>query len=257
MRITKPILTFALISLSVIFGSELSAQETIVPSHEGWTLLLKKNVQVNGLVDYKGFVKDKDELDAYAQLLADHPPSSQWTEEEQIAYWINAYNVFTVKLIVDHYPVKSIKDLNPTLAIPTVRSIWTKEWFQIGEEDYSLDRIEHKELRRNFEEPRIHFAINCASISCPVLRREAYEPDRLDDQLDKQARLFINDKTRNDTDSRNPRVSKIFSWFMGDFTKEQSIVDYLNQYAEPKLDAQVRLRFLEYNWDLNDSQGFN
>lgn len=225
-----------------------------VPNHKEWSELLQKHVRKDGLVDYKGFIKDKDKLNAYAEYLSENPPASDWTDEEKIAYWINAYNVFTVKLIVDNYPVKSIKDLNPAISIPTVRSIWTKEWFQIGGEDFSLDRIEHKILRKEFEEPRIHFAVNCASISCPILRNEAYVPERLDAQLDEQAKFFLNDKSRNKIEPQSVRVSKIFSWFGGDFKKGQTLIQFLNKYSEVEIDNKAKVRFMDYDWNLNEVQ---
>ena len=95
------------------------------------------------------------------------------------------------------------------------------------------------------------------SISCPVLRAEAYEPDRLDSQLDEQARIFLNDESRNLINTEKPKVSKIFSWFTGDFTKGQSLVEFINKYAEKKLNPDIRLRYLDYNWDLNDSNSVN
>ncbi|OEK02439.1 hypothetical protein BFP97_13300 [Roseivirga sp. 4D4] len=225
---------------------------TDAPSHENWTKLLAKHVRPNGLVDYKGFIADKSELNAYADYLSENPPAESWSDNEKIAYWINAYNAFTVKLIVDNYPVKSIKDLNPSLSIPTVRSIWTKEWFQIGGEDFSLDRIEHKILRKDFEEPRIHFAVNCASISCPVLRNEAYTAEKLGVQLDEQARLFLNDTSRNKITPHRVEVSKIFSWFGGDFKKGQSLIQFLNKYTDVQIEEKAKVRFTSYDWNLND-----
>lgn len=222
------------------------------PNHDSWSELLTKYVRKDGLVDYKGFVKDKDKLNAYANYISDNTPTDDWTDEEKIAYWINAYNVFTVKLIVDNYPVKSIKDLNPTLAIPTIRSVWTKEWFQIGGKDFSLDRIEHKILRKEFNEPRIHFAVNCASISCPILRNEAYTAEKLNEQLDEQARIFLNDTTRNKIEPQKVRVSKIFSWFGGDFKKDQTLIEFLNRYSKVEINKKAKVRFMDYNWKLNE-----
>lgn len=223
-----------------------------LPIHDAWTKILAKHVRDNGLVDYKGFASDIVELNAYADYLSDNPPTEAWTDNEKIAYWINAYNVFTVKLIVDNYPIESIKDLNPTISIPTVRSVWTKEWFQIGGEDFSLDRIEHKILRKDFEEPRIHFAVNCASISCPVLRNEAYTAEKLDNQLDEQTRLFLNDASRNKITPQRVEVSKIFSWFGGDFKEGQSLIQFLNKYTEVRIEENAKVRFMDYDWDLND-----
>ena len=228
------------------------AQSLSVPDHGSWTQLLQKHVRSSGLVDYKGFVADQDKLRAYTEILSNNPPAASWSDEDQIAYWINAYNAFTVKLIVDNYPVKSIKDLNPSLSIPTVRSIWTKEWFQIGGEDFSLDRIEHKILRKDFEEPRIHFAVNCASISCPNLRAEAYEGEILDTQLTEQTRLFLADNSRNKISEHSVVVSKIFSWFGGDFKKGQSLIDFLNKYTSTTIDKDAKVRFMSYDWNLNE-----
>lgn len=251
----------AIVTVCLLFSCgqtpNVFAQGSAVPDHEGWTALLEEHVAKDGFVDYQGFIQDKARLDAYTQLLSDNPPSSNWTEEEQLAYWINAYNAFTVKLIVDNYPVESIKDLNPTIAIPMVNSIWQKKWFEIGGEEFSLDIIEHGIIRKKFNEPRIHFAVNCASISCPVLRAEAYEPDRIDQQLEEQTKLFLNDASRNDLNPNKPYVSKVFSWFMDDFTKGQTLVEFINRYADEELDPKIRLRYMDYNWALNDLKDEN
>ena len=157
-----------------------------------------------------------------------------------------------MKLIVDNYPLKSIKDLNPTISVPTVNTIWAKSWFQIGGEDFSLDKIEHKILRKDFNEPRIHFAVNCASISCPVLRAEAYEADKIDRQLDEQARIFLNDPSRNTITAGKIEVSKIFSWFGGDFKKDQTLVEFIDRYVKEDLTDKTKVRFAKYDWNLNE-----
>ncbi len=226
------------------------------PSHVAWDKLLKKHVKSGGLVDYKGFKANSAELQRYLDLLdANKPDESEWSREEQLAYWINAYNAFTIKLIVDNYPVKSIKDLNPVLSIPTVRSIWSKKLFRIGGELISLDEIEHGILRKKFEEPRIHFAINCASFSCPVLRAEAYFSEKINEQLEEQTVLFLNDPTRNIITTDNPKVSKIFSWFKKDFKKNGTVIDFLNQYVKDvKVDRGADLDYLDYDWKLNEAK---
>jgi hypothetical protein len=130
---------------------------------------------MTALVDYKGLVKEKDKLHAYCKsLLSSTPPADSWSKNDQLAFWINTYNAFTVQLIVDNYPVKSIKDLNPSVSVPLVHTVWTSTKFNIGDKEYSLDDVENKVLRGKLDEPRIHFAINCASISCPPLRNEAF-----------------------------------------------------------------------------------
>lgn len=224
------------------------------PDHSMWTELLQKHVADKGMVNYEGFISDKTKLNAYADELSSNPPADNWSREEKLAYWINAYNVFTVKLIVDNYPVESIKDLNPAISIPTVNTVWTKKWFQIGGEDFSLDQIEHKILRKDFEEPRIHFAVNCASISCPVLRPEAYVADKIESQLDEQASIFLNDSSRNKISKNEAMLSKIFSWFGGDFTEGQTLVEFVNKYANTKLAKDAKIKYLDYDWNLNDTK---
>lgn len=233
-------------------GHESFAGAPQPPDHAPWTALLNKYVEDNGLVNYDGFISEKSKLEVYLESLSSNAPSDSWSDNEKLAYWINAYNAFTVKLIVDNYPLKSIKDLNPTITIPTVKSIWTKEWFQIGGEDFSLDRIEHKILRKDFDEPRIHFAVNCASISCPVLRAEAYEADKIDRQLDEQARIFLNDPSRNTISVEKVQISKIFSWFGGDFKKGQSLIEFIDQYTKVDIDEDAKVRFAKYDWNLNE-----
>lgn len=220
--------------------------------HSAWTKLLKKHVRQDGFVNYQSLLEDKPKLNAYTQDLSENPPAEGWTDSEKIAYWINVYNAFTVKLIVDNYPLESIKDLNPTLSVPLLRTVWTQKWFQIGGKDFSLDQVEHKILRKDFEEPRIHFAVNCASVSCPILRQEAYTADRLDQQLDEQARVFINDERRNRIEQNEVEISKIFSWFTGDFTNGQALIAFLNQYSETMIDEDAKVTYMDYEWGLND-----
>ena len=251
MRIKYLIYLFILIGCSNKRPTEIETKNA-PPDHTSWTSLLEKYVDSKGMVDYQGFIIDKTKLETYTELLTNNSPTQDWSDQEKIAYWINAYNAFTVKLIVDNYPLESIKDLNPTITIPTFRSIWTKEWFKIGKEDFSLDRIEHKILRVEFEEPRIHFAVNCASLSCPVLRAEAFTAEKLDQQLDEQTRLFLNDGFRNEIAPGMIRLSKIFNWFGGDFKKGQTLIEFVDKYTDVDIDADAQIRFLKYDWSLND-----
>lgn len=225
------------------------------PSHAQWDALLKKHVAADGMVDYKGFEKDKQKLESYINTLQKGVPDpKKWSTEEQLAYWINAYNAFTVKLIVDNYPLKSIKDLNSKIAIPTVNTIWDDKFFTLGGQPFSLNMIEHTILRKDFNEPRIHFAINCASISCPVLLDEAFTASKLESQLEKQTRLFINDPGKNRITAQNPKVSSLFNWFGEDFQKNGSLIQYLNRYSKTKINPKAKISFLDYNWDLNEQK---
>lgn len=219
--------------------------------HGEWDVLVKKHVSKNGMVDYQGFLKDKKQLQVYLDKLSANRPTSKWSKNEKMAFWINAYNAFTVKLILDHYPIKSIKDIKR--GIPFVNSVWDIAFIPMGKDKIDLNYIEHTILRKEFKDPRIHAAINCASFSCPLLRNEAYYASRLDEQLNDAMRKFVNDPQRNQLDKANIKISKIFSWFAGDFKLNGlSVVDYLNKYAKKRVQANARIDFLEYQWELND-----
>ena len=227
-----------------------------VYSFDVWTSLLKKHVNSKGLVDYKGFIADKEKLQSYLDNLSANPPADTWTENDKIAYWLNAYNAFTIKLIVDHYPVESIKDLGGKHQIIFINTPWDIKFFKIGGKTMTLNRIEHRILRSEFTEPRIHFALNCASISCPKLRREAYVGSKLDGQLTDQAKEFLSDTSRNMLDAKAPKLSSIFSFYGKDMRKwsGKSLIDYINQYAAIKINRDAALDYLDYNWNLNDQK---
>jgi hypothetical protein len=234
-------------------ASTLGAEGTTPPSHQIWNELLQQHVTKTGEVNYKGFIKDKAKLQRYLDTISNTPPDKKnWTKEEQLAYWINAYNAYTVKLIIDNYPLKSIQDLHPTLKVPGVNTVWHKKFFKIGGQDASLDEIEHKILRKEFNEPRIHFAINCASFSCPPLRNEAFIATKLEKQLDEMAKAFINDPKRNKITSDKAELSQIFNWFKGDFTKKGSLIDFLNKYSKTKIKANAKINYMDYDWSLNE-----
>lgn len=221
-------------------------------SHEKWDQLLKKYVTAQGVVNYEGFLKEKKQVDAYLEYLNKNPPQANWANNEKLAFWINTYNAATIKLIIDNYPVQSIQDLQPTFKIPFIHDVWHKEFFQIGNEDRSLDEVEHGILREEFDEPRIHFAVNCASISCPKLRNEAYVANKLDEQLNAQARYFVNTDRYNQISANQIKVSRIFKWFSGDFTQNGSLIDFLNKYSDIKINKEAEIDYLEYNWNLNN-----
>ena len=162
-----------------------------------------------------------------------------------MAYWINAYNAFTIDLVVSEYPVKSIRNIGKG-------SPWDIRFIKIQDKEYSLNDIEHKILRVEFDEPRIHFAINCAAISCPKLLNEAYVAEKLDLQLEAMAKEFINDAENNRISSKKAELSNIFNWFKEDFTKNGSLIEYVNQYANTKASPKARIVYLKYNWNLNE-----
>jgi hypothetical protein len=221
--------------------------------HSQWTSLLTKYVDDKGMVNYKGFKKEEATLDKYLAVLSDNHPTSSWSKDDQLAFWINAYNAFTVKLIVKNYPVKSIKELGGS--IYRVNTPWDIKFIKIGKETYDLNNIEHNIIRKEFNEPRIHFALNCASASCPPLRKEAYVGSKLEKQLSDQSRVFINDKSKNKIGKDKAELSKLFTWFKGDFTaKHASVQAFINQYSTSKITDKTAISYLEYSWDLNESK---
>ncbi len=226
------------------------------PSHEKWSAMLKKHVRVDGLVDYQGFIGDKAELQAYLDIISKEAPAKNWSENDKMAYWLNAYNAFTVKLIIDNYPVKSIKDLGPAIQIIFVNTPWDKKFFKIGSRKMTLNGIEHRILRNQFTEPRIHFALNCASMSCPKLRGEAYEGALLDKQLTEQAKAFLSDTSRNVVDVNNPKLSSIFNWYGGDMKKwsKLSLIQYINKYSPVQINESANIDYLKYDWNLNEAK---
>jgi hypothetical protein len=222
-------------------------------NHAEWTALLKKYVDEDGLVDYGGFRNDTIKLNDYLAKLSNNAPSNRWSQADKLAYWINAYNAFTVKLITDNYPVKSIKDLGPANPIIFVNTVWDKKFFSIGGKEMTLNTIEHKILRKKFNDARMHFAINCASYSCPKLRSEAYEANKLDAQLTDQAKDFLADTRKNKVSENEPELSSIFKWFSKDFSKKgQSKIQFVNQFSRVKINENADISYLDYNWDLND-----
>ena len=243
-------------------------------SHRRWDALLKKHVVLVGggnasLVRYADFAKDRGPLQVYLDALSavTEPEFGGWTAKQQMAFLINAYNAFTVELILAHYPVKSIKDIGNDL----FSNRWKRKFFKLLGHDAHLDQIEHEMLRKpgRYDDPRVHYAVNCASIGCPMLREEAYVPERLEAQLEQQAVRFLSDRSRNRVNAQGRlEVSKIFDWFKEDWTsgyqgirsREQYFARYatlLSDNAEhQKLVAEGKapLAFLDYDWTLNDAR---
>lgn len=213
-------------------------------NHQQWNGLLKKHVDEHGNVDYKKFKKDIPTLDEYLKNMSLHEPSANWSKNEKLAYYINLYNAATVKLILDHYPIPSIKNItNP----------WSKKRVTIGNKKWSLGDIEHKILRK-MDEPRIHFAINCASYSCPKLSNQAYTPDSMEIQLQEATLSFINDTTKNKISAEKIKLSKIFKWYTRDFTNNNSLLDYISTASKKNIPQNLEVTYLEYNWSLNENK---
>jgi len=228
---------FLLLTFTLIIGFA-NAQQF---DHSTWDAVLNKYVSTKGEVNYKAIKNDPTKLNSYLDQLSSAKPNKTWTKEETLAFYINAYNAFTVKLIIDNYPTKSIKD---------IKQPWDKKFISIDGKTLSLNNIEHDILRK-LDEPRIHFAINCASISCPKLLNKAFTSSDLDQQLEMVTKAFINSSENTITENKI-EISKLFTWFKGDFTTNGTVVDYFNKYSDITIHKKAKIKFKDYNWNLNE-----
>ena len=221
--------------------SDISAAYQLSNLHAPFDALLKEHVDAAGNVDYQGLKSNEVKLDNYLKALSESPVQSDWSKDAQLAYWINAYNAFTLKLIVDNYPLKSIMDLEGG-------KVWDKKWVNLGDKVYSLNEIEHNIIRPQFNEPRIHFAVNCAAASCPPLAAKAYTADNLESLLAERTKSFINNSQYNHISASGAKVSKIFDWYGSDFG---DLISYLNKYSNTTIKKNASVTFREYDWSLN------
>ncbi len=254
--------TILYLILSTLLSTTITSCFTGIPkgnnaaiTHAAFTTILQKYVNTQGLVNYKGLLKDSAPLNQYLALISNNAPARSWSKSEQFAYWINAYNAFTIKTILNHYPVKSIKDISPSAAIPFVNTVWDQKFFKIGGKSMTLNTIEHKIIRKKFDDARLHFAVNCASASCPKLLNVAYEAATLDAQLTQQAKDFLADDTKNTVNASNPKLSQLFKWFNGDFVqKGRTKVEFINQYSPIRINDDANLDYKNYDWSLNEQK---
>ena len=256
-----------LLLLSTVFSAVSTAQEIL---HQPWQALLTQHVSPindghSSQVNYAGMKTDHVKLTAYLTALGkiDKQTFEQWPAPKQLSFLINAYNAWTVELILTAYPdIKSIKDLGSFFSSP-----WSKKFIPLLGETRSLDNIEHELIRgdNKYADPRIHFAVNCASIGCPALREEAYSADKLEQQLSEQTIRFLTDKNRNRFTEDAMELSAIFKWYGDDFTQgfrgSNSLSAFVLLYREalnltPAQQAGLKSEdmatsFLNYDWALN------
>lgn len=214
-------------------------------THQLWDELLQKHVSDDGNVNYKSFKTDHEKLFNYIKVLNltySNKNFQSLLKDEKLAFWINAYNAMTVDLILRHYPIKSIKD---------IKNPWEQRLWKFGNTWYNLNDIEHTILRK-MNEPRIHFAIVCASVSCPKLKNSAYTSNNLEHELNKATREFLLDPTKNSITKNKIELSKIFKWFKQDFENDGSLINFLNRYSEITILNDAKKSFKDYNWSLND-----
>lgn len=247
-------------------------------SYGDYAAVLAEYVDDEGLVDYARLSENQTELVAFERTLAELEVDTyhRWSESEKIAFWINAYNALTLRLIIDHYPIDSSilrSVVFPKNSIMQIPGAWKKYTFEVMGERRTLDAIEHEILRDGFDEPRIHMALVCAALSCPILRNEPYEAQRLNDQLNDQARSFLSDdrKFRIDRDNDVVRLSEIFDWFGKDFIgrygtgdppgrrgeETQAVLNFIRDYVNDADAAYLakdnyKVKYLKYDWTLNE-----
>ncbi len=226
--------------LAFLLFSNIYAQEKV--DHSAWDQILILNVEANGMVDYNGVTKDVAVFYDYFRYLCKISPKENWSKEEKLAYWLNVYNATAMKMIIDDYPVASINDLeNP----------WKRKAFKSEGIRYSLDDIEHDILRK-FGDPRIHFLLNCGSMSSPRLWNRAYTSSNINEALNDRTKEFINDPQRNQITSSIVKISQVFEWYKDDFDNNNiDVIDFINQYATVKINKISNDSYITYDWSLN------
>jgi len=213
------------------------------PTYQMWDKILQANVSKTGVVNYKGIKADPN-FNKLVEIF-NATDVSTMTKAESKVFWINAYNIYTIKLIIDNYPLKSIMDLDGGKP-------WDKKFITISGKSYSLNDIENNILRKKYNDPRIHFAINCASFSCPTLYNHAFFVGSEESILNTLARKFVNDPKRNKISEKKIEISSIFDWYNVDFVKNGNLIRFLNQYSDLKIDDDATISYMNYNWNLNN-----
>ena len=216
---------------------------TVLPdvvSHEIFDNLLKKYVTDIGKVDYEGFKSEEAKLKTYLDILATTAPSANWTRDDQIAYWINAYNAHAIYMVAQAYPISSIIKINGGKVFSSP--------LKIGGQLVTLSEIENKILMGKFYEPRIHFAINNTAKSSPPLMAKAWTGESLNLDLNQRTYGFINNKKHNQIEAASSKISKIFQWNAKDF---REIKTYINQYSPINISSNAEIKYFEYDWSLN------
>ena len=253
MRTSRRLITFCF--LSALFSLSLPGVSwtTEMVDHSPYGDLLKKYVK-QGIVDYQGFKNEGSKLDAYLKVL-EETDTHKLSRDEQLAFYINAYNAWTIKLILSAYPdIESIWDLGSRIL--WWKSPFKKKTVRIEGKTISLEDLEHGIIRPRFKEPRVHFAVNRASKSCPPLISEPYQGRILNQQLDTSTRAFLNNPERNRLEGNTLYVSEIFKWFKEDF--DDDVLGFFLRFAQGSLKEnltanreKVKVKYLDYDWSLN------
>lgn len=246
---------FVLLSMPLAFGSNELKE---------YAQLLNQHVK-NGFVDYAAIQKSPDTLISSIKQFESVQRNNYnvWNQNDQKAFWINAYNAAVIKMVVDYYPLKkglSWKALAyPSNSIQQIPDVWDRKVLHLLGSDKSLNDIEHKILRKQFRDPRIHFALVCASIGCPALRSDPYEGSKLDDQLDAQIYSFLSNSAKASYDKKSNilYLSPIFRWFEKDFAQTGGVITFTRKYwpfQKQKFSAKTKIKWLDYDWSLNEKR---
>ncbi|MHC4591989.1 MAG: DUF547 domain-containing protein [Planctomycetota bacterium] len=249
-------------------------------SYVDYMAVLKEFVDEDGMVDYKGLKANRGRLDAFVRSLGSvrRDEFEKWSDEQQVAFWINAYNGLTLQVIIDNYPIEPsfFASLRfPDNSIRQIPGVWDKIEFRVMGRKMTLEDIEHGTLRKGFNEPRIHMALVCAAMGCPPLLNEPYEADRLDEQFSRRAQRFLRNAKKFRIDRRKNEVylSPIFDWFGKDFIRtygtdrqfkrhgkaERAVLSYVSQHLEDRdrrylETAAYAIEYLDYDWSLNEQK---
>lgn len=223
--------------LTLIFAAQFSSAQ---PDYTDYDRLLRRHVSKQGAVNYALLKTNKASLDSVARAFQAAPPQTSWPQNQQLAYWLNAYNLFTLKLMVENYPTTSIMNLDGG-------KTWDVKRIDIGGKKYSLNDIENNVIRPQFKDARIHFALNCAAKSCPPLHNEAFTAKNVQKLLENRTRAFVRSSAMN-LSEKEVKISKIFEWYATDFG---DLVAFLNRYSNVKIAPDAKILYQEYDWKLN------
>ena len=253
------VVLLVLLTASCVGGGDLYYQtlqkDQEIPSEKGqldhskWDAILKEYVDDEGFVDYVGLKEEQEELKEYLSYLNVNVPQKSWSINEQFAYYINLYNANTVDLILMNDLPASIKDIDGPLG-----QVWLKKFAQVDNKEYSLAAIE-KNVLQKMGDARIHFAINCASFSCPKLQNTAFTAANVDALMDKSAKEFVNSDKNDLSDPQNPKLSSIFDFYPADFTQNgMTLAQFINQYADTQIAEKDSYSYKDYDWSLNSQK---
>ena len=227
--------------LLLISSYQINAQATVFDA------LLKTYVNSDGYVDYKGLRKNKAILNVYLDDIEKTVPGKKWSSNKAKAFWMNVYNAYTIKLILESYPLKQI-----TAIKRNGKNAWKIPLAKVGGQTYSLDYIEHKILRRWHDDPRIHVGLNAGSASGPKFANYIFTEKNVDNKLEQAMKTFINDTSKNKISNNTLAISKVFDWYKEDFSYKTTLIEYINKYSTVKASDDATISYLPYDWTLND-----